>query len=87
VGFFFLKTEGEKEERREEFFFERKTIERWETRQKRKKENRGEEKNCNLSLWSLSPPFETTLPPPTLLLEPPLGRRSREARWLKKEKK
>jgi hypothetical protein len=28
VGFFFLKTEGEKEERREEFFFERKTIER-----------------------------------------------------------
>ena len=60
-------TEGRKDRgdwKKEE---ETETIERWETQQKRKKENRREEKN-SLSLWSPSPPFETAplphKPPP-----------------------
>jgi hypothetical protein len=32
-------------------------------RKKRQEENRGEEKDCNLSLCSLPPPFGSTPPP------------------------
>jgi len=39
-----------------------------------------EEKNCNLSLWSLSPSFETTLPPGTAHLA------LRTAAWKKKQR-